>query len=72
MFLHYAPNVYKIGYSKNIKKRLLAYTTCYIHNSTIMYSKELTSWECKTDLHKIMGAFCIEHDPEFFDILYHK
>ena len=67
MFLHYGPNVYKIGYSKNIKRRLKDYTTYYIHKSKIVYSKEVTSQECETRLHKIMNAFRIKRRREFFN-----
>ena len=67
MFLYYGPNVYKIGYSKNIEQRLIGYTTSYPKISTIVYSKEVASQECEPRLHKIMDAFRMEPNREFFD-----
>ena len=43
MFLHHGPNVYKIGYSKNVEQRTYGYTTCYIDEPEIVYRKEVTS-----------------------------
>ena len=67
MFLYYGPNVYKIGYSKNIEQRLIGYTTSYPKKSTIVYSKEVANQECEPRLHKIMDAFRMEPNREFFD-----
>ena len=67
VFLHYGPNVYKIGYSTNVKDRLKSYSTYYIQKSRMLYSKEVTSKECEAQLHDIMAAYRVEKNREFFD-----
>ena len=67
MFLHHGPNVYKIGYSKNIERRVQNYTTSYIDDPEIVYCKEVASQECEKQLHRLMDAYRIKKTREFFD-----
>ena len=67
MFLHYGYNVYKIGYSTNVDRRVTDYATGYIEESQIVYSKEVVSRECETQLHKLMDTYRITPNREFFD-----
>ena len=63
MFLHYGPNVYKIGYSKNVERRVTDYETGYVEPSTVVFSKEVPSKQCERKLHKIMTEYCIFNCP---------
>ena len=67
VFLYYGPNVYKIGYSQNVERRVLDYNTSYIDESRILYSKEVSSKECEICLHQIMKAYRVNPKREFFD-----
>ena len=67
MYLHHGPNVYKIGYSTDINRRVTDYTTSYIDEWTIVYSKEVTSKECEMRLHKLMDVYRVKPNREFFD-----
>ena len=67
VFLHYGPNVYKIGYSKNVERRVRDYITFYIDEPEIVYRKEVTSQDCETQLHRLMDAYRIKKTREFFD-----
>ena len=67
MFLHHGPNVYKIGYSKNVERRMHDYFTSYIDEPEIVYCREVTSQDCETQLHRLMDAYRIKKTREFFD-----
>ena len=67
VFLHYGPNVYKIGYSKNVERRVRDYITFYIDGPEIVYRKEVTSQDCEKQLHRLMDAYRIKKTREFFD-----
>ena len=64
MFLHHGPNVYKIGYSKNVERRIHNYTTSYIDEPEIVYRREVTSQDSETQLHRLIR---IKKTREFFD-----
>ena len=67
MFLHYGPNIFKIGYSKNIERRMHNYFTGYIDEPELVYRKEVASKDCETQLHRLMDAYRIKKTREFFD-----
>ena len=67
MFLHYGPNVYKIGYSENVKDRVKSYETGYVEPSTVVFSKEVPSKQCERKLHKMMAKYRINPKREFFN-----
>ena len=67
MYSYYGPNVYKIGYSANIERRVTDYATSYIEESTIVYYKEVLSQECEPLVHKVMDVYRIKANCEFFD-----
>ena len=64
MFLQYGPNVYKIGYSKNVERRMRDYFTSYIDEPEIVYRREVTSQDSETQLHRLIR---IKKTREFFD-----
>ena len=67
MFLHYGPNVYKIGYTENVKRCVKDYKTGYIEESTVVFSKQVPSKECERKLHKLMTMYRINPKREFFN-----
>ena len=67
MFLHHGPNVYKIGYSKNVERRIHNYTTSYINEPKIVYRREVASRDSETQLHRIMESYRVKKTREFFD-----
>ena len=67
MFLHYGPNVYKIGYSENVERRVTDYDTGYVEQSTVVFSKEVPSKQCERKLHKMMADYRINPKREFFN-----
>ena len=67
MFLHYGPNVYKIGYSENVERRVKDYETSFIESSTVVFSKEVPTKQCKRKLHKMMTEYRINPKREFFN-----
>ena len=67
MFLHHGPNVYKIGYSKNVERRMHDYFTSYIDEPELVYHKEVASQNCEKQLHRLMDAYRIKKTREFFD-----
>ena len=67
MFLHYGPNVYKIGHRKAVKRRAKSYETGYIEHSTIVFSQQVPSTQCERKLHKMMKKYRINPKREFFN-----
>ena len=67
MFLHYGPNVYKIGYSTNMDERIKSLSTGYVEDSVIVYYKEVVSQKCESKLHKMMNDYRMKCNREFFD-----
>ena len=67
VFLHYGPNVYKIGYSKNVERRMHDYFTSYIDEPELVYHKEVASQDCEMQLHRIMECYRVKKTREFFD-----
>ena len=67
MFLYYGNNVYKIGYSANVERRVTGYSTGYIEESKIVYSRVVSSRECEQRLHKIMDVYRVNPKREFFN-----
>ena len=67
MFLHYGPNVYKIGYSENVERRVTDFDTSFIEPSTVVFSKEVPSKKCERKLHKMMAEYRINPKREFFN-----
>ena len=67
MYLHYGPNVYKIGYSNDVNRRLGDYKTPYVEDSKIIYSKQVSSQQCDARLRRIMKKYCMNPKREFFD-----
>ena len=67
MYLHYGPNVYKVGYSDDVNRRLRDYKTPYLEDSTIVYLKEVSSRKCDARLRKLMKKHRMNPKREFFD-----
>ena len=67
MFLHHGPNVFKIGYSKNVERRLHNYITFYIDEPEIVYRKEVASKDSEKQLHRLMESYRVKKTREFFD-----
>ena len=67
VFLHYGPNVYKIGYSKNVERRMRDYFTSYIDEPEIVYRREVVSQDCEKQLHRLMESYRVKKTREFFD-----
>ena len=67
VFLHYGPNVYKIGYSKIVERRMHDYFTSYIDEPEIVYRREVVSQDCEKQLHRLMESYRVKKTREFFD-----
>ena len=67
MFLHYGPNVYKIGYTTDTSSRLKGFSTGYVEPSKMVYYKQVTSKKCELILHKMMSKYRMSTNREFFD-----
>ena len=67
LFLQYGPNVYKIGYSKNVERRMHDYFTSYIDEPEIVYRREVVSQDCEKQLHRLMESYRVKKTREFFD-----
>ena len=67
MYLHYGCNVYKVGYSENVDRRVTDYATGYVEESEIVYSKQVASRDCEMQLHKLMDSYRINPNREFFN-----
>lgn len=67
MFLHYGPDVYKVGYTQDTNARVKAFSTGYLEPSTMVYYKQVPSKRCELKLHKMMSKYRLSEDREFFD-----
>ena len=67
MYLHYGPNVYKVGYSDDVKRRQSDFKTGYLEDSTIVYYKEVSSRNYDARLRKLMKKHRMSSKREFFD-----
>jgi hypothetical protein len=67
MYLHYGCNVYKVGYSENVDRRVTDYATGYVEESEIVYSKQVASRDCEMQVHKLMDSYRINSSREFFN-----
>ncbi|AYV82086.1 MAG: hypothetical protein Homavirus6_7 [Homavirus sp.] len=61
-------NVYKLGYTKNLKKRLSSYTTCYLENMVVKASTTIlqNAFFAETILFHILDKYRIKKNREFF------
>lgn len=68
VFEHYGKNVYKLGMSNNVKKRLNGYTTSFLDDSKILVqSKELSNRSLAEEiLFHLLGQYRIKTNREFF------
>ena len=67
VFQFYGPNVYKVGYSCDPSRRKNDGGAMLLHESTIVYQKEVPLRDYETRLHKLLEQYRIKKSREFFD-----
>ena len=67
VFLHYGPNVYKVGYSTDVERRVNDSTTFLLEDSTVLYRKQVSSMKDERKLHEKLDNYRMRQNREFFD-----
>jgi len=65
MFSHYGSNVYKVGYTEDLKQRMRQFIG--IPERRYVYTKEVDSMEYEQKTHALLCAFRLFDDHELFD-----
>ena len=66
MFSFYGKNVYKIGYTENLRKRMQGFIS--IPGLGYLYTKAVASIDVEQKVHSILCPFILFNDHELFDV----
>ena len=67
MFLYYGPNVYKVGYSTDVERRVNDSPAFLLEKCTVLYKKQVSSMKDEKKVHAVLKKYRMRPDREFFD-----
>ena len=67
MFLYYGPNVYKVGYSSDVERRVNDSPAFLLEKCTVLYTKQVSSMKDEKNVHAVLKKYRMRPDREFFD-----
>ena len=67
VFVHYGPNVYKVGYSTDVERRVTDRSAFLLEECTVLYKKQVSSMKDERKLHEILNNYRMRQNREFFD-----
>ena len=66
VFVHYGPNVYKVGYSTDVERRVTDRSAFLLEECTVLYKKQVSSMKDERKLLEILNNYRMRQNREFF------
>jgi hypothetical protein len=67
MYRYYGSNVYKVGYSTDVERRVNDNCAFLLEKCSVLYKKEVSSMKDEKKLHDLLHKYRMRQNREFFD-----